>query len=186
MSSKISALPLEIAPTGLEQTVVAVDGANKRVTINAINSLVTKTSLGLSAVDNTRDMDKPISTSTANALTGKANSVHAHAMSDVAGLVNYISDQIAALSATLSATGHTHQIVEVVGLVTQLADKASVSSLQTLSQIVTDLNTAVQSKANIGHTHTTAEIQGLSTFVDNSINTALSALSIVTVGTVEW
>ena len=48
------------------------DGSSAK-TIN-----VTKSSIGLSNVDNTSDANKPISTATQNALNGKANSNHTH------------------------------------------------------------------------------------------------------------
>jgi len=42
-----------------------------------------KTAVGLANVDNTSDLDKPISTATATALSGKANTAHVHALSDL-------------------------------------------------------------------------------------------------------
>ena len=45
-----------------------------------------KADVGLSNVDNTSDLNKPISTATQSALDGKANSVHSHSISDVTGL----------------------------------------------------------------------------------------------------
>lgn len=47
---------------------------------------VNKTQVGLSNVDNTSDANKPVSTATATALSGKANTVHTHVISDVTGL----------------------------------------------------------------------------------------------------
>ena len=43
--------------------------------------------IGLPAVDNTSDAEKPVSTATAAALANKAAAVHVHAMSDVTGLL---------------------------------------------------------------------------------------------------
>ena len=42
-----------------------------------------KTAVGLSNVDNTSDLNKPISTATQTALNGKANTAHVHALSDL-------------------------------------------------------------------------------------------------------
>ena len=47
---------------------------------------VNKTQVGLSNVDNTSDLSKPISTATQTALNGKANTSHTHAPADVTGL----------------------------------------------------------------------------------------------------
>ena len=43
-----------------------------------------KTAVGLANVDNTSDANKPISTATQTALTGKASSTHTHAAADIA------------------------------------------------------------------------------------------------------
>ncbi len=45
--------------------------------------VVTKAQVGLGNADNTSDADKPISTLTATALSGKAATVHTHALSDI-------------------------------------------------------------------------------------------------------
>ena len=42
-----------------------------------------KTAVGLANVDNTSDLNKPISTATQTALNGKANTAHVHALSDL-------------------------------------------------------------------------------------------------------
>ncbi len=48
--------------------------------------VLTKGDVGLSNVDNTSDVDKPVSTATQTALDGKANTTHTHAVADVTGL----------------------------------------------------------------------------------------------------
>lgn len=48
--------------------------------------VVTKADVGLSSVDNTSDLDKPVSTATQTALDDKADDGHAHAISDVTDL----------------------------------------------------------------------------------------------------
>jgi hypothetical protein len=47
---------------------------------------VTAAGIGLGSVNNTSDLNKPISTATQAALDGKAAIVHTHAISDVTGL----------------------------------------------------------------------------------------------------
>lgn len=47
---------------------------------------LSKTDVGLANVDNTTDLNKPISTATQNALNNKASSTHFHIISDITGL----------------------------------------------------------------------------------------------------
>jgi Phage tail repeat like len=168
-SKKISEFLMLTTPTGLEQTIVAIGGVNHRVTLNAIKSLITKNDLGLAFVNNTSDADKPISTATQAALMGKSNMGHTHAMTDVSGLVQYITDQLNTLASTLSAAGHTHQLTEIVGLVTALADKASVTDLNSLAAVVSNINTALATKAAVVHSHGTSSITGLDLYVASQI-----------------
>jgi hypothetical protein len=48
---------------------------------------VTKTQVGLGNVDNTSDVNKPVSTAQQTALDGKANTSHTHGQADITGLV---------------------------------------------------------------------------------------------------
>ena len=50
-----------------------------------------RTNLGLGSVDNTADLDKPISTATQTALNGKAPTGHTHAVGDISGLATVAS-----------------------------------------------------------------------------------------------
>lgn len=71
--------------SGNELIVVRKDGLTKKY--NAVLK-PTKSTVGLGNVDNTSDVNKPISNATAAALAGKANSQHSHSIEDVAGLQN--------------------------------------------------------------------------------------------------
>ncbi len=62
--------------------------------------VLAKADVGLGNVDNTTDLNKPISTATQTALNGKANTAHTHAISDVTGL----AAGLAALAALAGAT----------------------------------------------------------------------------------
>jgi hypothetical protein len=168
-SKKISEFLMLMSPTGLEQTVVAIGGVNHRVTLNAIKSLITKNDLGLELVNNTSDVDKPVSTAVQAALAGKSNMGHTHAMADVPGLVQYITDQLTILASTLSAAGHAHQLTEIVGLIDALAGKASVIDLNNLATVVSNINTALASKAPLVHTHSPSNITGLDLYVASQI-----------------
>lgn len=68
---------LDSVSTGAAVTSVA--GRSGAVTL-------AKADVGLGNVDNTSDANKPVSTATATALSGKAATIHAHAVSDVTGL----------------------------------------------------------------------------------------------------
>ena len=52
--------------------------------------------MGLSNVDNTSDLSKPISTATQTALNGKANTTHTHALSQVTGLQTALDSKASA------------------------------------------------------------------------------------------
>jgi hypothetical protein len=82
---------------------------------------LTKADVGLGNVDNTSDANKPVSTATQTALSGKANLVHQHIVGDVTGLQ-------AALDAK-ATTAHQHAIADVTSLQAALDAKAASSSL---------------------------------------------------------
>lgn len=77
-------------PGGTELVPVVISGTNKRSTLNAIKSWIvgslTKSSVGLSSVDNTSDAGKPISTATATALALKEALANKNAVNGYAGL----------------------------------------------------------------------------------------------------
>lgn len=87
--------------------------------------VVTKTQVGLGSVDNTADVDKPVSTAVGTALAGKAELVHTHTITDVTGLQAELD--------TKSDTTHNHdtayapimQAVPEGGLTGQALTKAS-------------------------------------------------------------
>lgn len=58
--------------------------------------VATKADVGLGNVDNTADVNKPVSGPQQAALDGKANSVHTHAPADITALVEFIQDTVAA------------------------------------------------------------------------------------------
>lgn len=68
MASPISKFPELNLLLGEEFTVVAFKGNNYKVRIDRLGSFISKDTLGLSNVDNTSDLDKPISKATQDAL----------------------------------------------------------------------------------------------------------------------
>ncbi|HHA2886099.1 TPA: tail fiber domain-containing protein [Stenotrophomonas maltophilia] len=79
----------------------------------------TKAQVGLDKVDNTADLDKPISTATQTALDGKAAASHSHTIANVTGLQAALDGKAAA--------SHSHAIANVTGLQAALDAKANLS-----------------------------------------------------------
>lgn len=89
---------------GIADTTVLVSDSDLATALGAIDypvdSVAGKTGavtlvkgdVGLGNVDNTSDLNKPISTATQTALNGKANTSHTHTESDVTNLVSDLSD----------------------------------------------------------------------------------------------
>lgn len=91
-----------------------------------------KSAVGLSAVDNTSDLNKPISTATQDALNLKANSVHTHTFNDITNLSLFTGFDSRYYTKTeqttlFAAKVHTHEISEINGLQTQLDLKVNYS-----------------------------------------------------------
>ena len=112
MSSKISALVelLRDQVSGNEEAVLAIGGTNKKIKISTLLSLIpnpTAESLGLGYVDNTRDIDKPVSKATQQALLGKASLVHRHTIASVDKLQETLDSK--------SDVGHKHTVDEITG-----------------------------------------------------------------------
>ena len=82
---------LEVGPTR------SVAGKTGAVTL-------AKADVGLGDVDNTSDAAKPISTATQNALNGKANTSHSHAVADVTGLQTTLDGKAPLASPALNGT----------------------------------------------------------------------------------
>ena len=93
-----------------------------------------KGEVGLSNVDNTSDMAKPVSTATATALAGKANTTHTHSISNVTGLQTALNGKQAAGS--YAAASHTHTIANVSGLQGALDAKANSTNPSISGQII--------------------------------------------------
>ncbi|MBA0381030.1 shufflon system plasmid conjugative transfer pilus tip adhesin PilV [Stenotrophomonas maltophilia] len=82
----------------------------------------TKAQVGLDKVDNTADLDKPVSTAVQAALDGKAAASHTHTIANVTGLQTALDGK--------AASSHTHTIANVSGLQGALDAKANSTSAQ--------------------------------------------------------
>lgn len=77
--NKFTVGSLKVADSStLGQVLTAIDNLG-----NAAWQAITKSTVGLSNVDNTSDAAKPISTATQTALNGKANTAHTHSIADL-------------------------------------------------------------------------------------------------------
>jgi len=85
------------------------------------NVTLNKGDVGLSNVDNTSDLNKPISTATQSALDGKASLTHQHVVGDITNLQNILDGKQP--SGNYSIVGHNHSINDVTGLQTALDNK---------------------------------------------------------------
>ena len=88
------------------------DGADTILEVGPVRAVAGKTGavtlakadVGLGDVDNTSDAAKPISTATQNALNGKANTSHSHAVADVTGLQTTLDGKAPLASPALTGT----------------------------------------------------------------------------------
>lgn len=111
-----------------------------------------KADVGLSSADNTSDTAKPISIATQSALDGKANTLHNHAIADVANLQTSLDAK--APLASPAFTGTPTAPTQVQGNnSTRIATTAYVDTLGS-------------GKANITHGHVIADVTGLQTALD--------------------
>jgi len=100
-----------------------------------------KADVGLGNVDNTSDLNKPVSTATQTALDGKAASSHTHAIADVTNLQTTLDGK--------AASSHTHPISAVTNLQSALDGKAASSHSHAIAD-VTGLQTALDGKQASG------------------------------------
>lgn len=139
---------------------------------------VTKAHVGLGNVDNTSDLNKPISTATQTALNGKANTTHTHTKSQITDL-GAASETVAGL-VELATTAEASTGTDTARAVTPAGVKAALdalvgaapSLLNTLDEIAaalgddpnfaTTMTTALAGKASTTHGHalTDASITG--------------------------
>lgn len=198
-AKKISQLDEITTLTGNEEVPVAHEGQNFKFKIHAIKSIVTKSDVGLSNVDNTSDLQKPVSNAVQSALNGKANNGHGHSITDVANLSTTLAQK--------ADLHHDHAITEVTGLQGELDNRALLSHEHMLSELpevqqalsqkaalshnhnatdITGLQTLLNSKADVNHTHQATDIVGLQTEIETIIANSNLGLGDVSVDKLEW
>ena len=155
---RISQLENLLQPTGAEEVPVSYQGNNYKVRLDSVKFFINKTDLGLNNVDNTSDLEKPISNATATALLGKADTNHNHALADIDGLTDVISQKANIV--------HEHEILDVNGLTAALDGKAAIDHGHSLASLP-EVGQALTQKADVNHTHDIANINGLQDGLNN-------------------
>ena len=123
------------------QFLVVYQGRNYRMGLGDMLSIVdqpTKEDLGLGNVDNTSDLDKPLSNATIEALDGKANKNHGHSIGAISQLQESLDNK--------ASKNHTHPMMDIEGIQDALNSKANQSEITRLESEITD-------KASIDHSH---------------------------------
>lgn len=116
---------------GDEQIPIATGStATNKILLKDIGTFLAKdkTSLGLNKVDNTADIDKPVSTATETELGKKADKSHSHQMTEITGL----SD---ALTGKAEST-HTHLAASVTDLATAVGTVLSDKKIEPATVIL--------------------------------------------------
>ena len=195
-NKKISQLEAIPNLVGNEDLLIASNNTNYRIKTRRLadalgSSLINKAALGLNNVDNTSDLNKPVSSAMQLALNAKSDTVHTHLITSIDTLQTTLDDL--ANTADKANTVHSHTVGDVTNLTQALLDKANVADLPSKADIghshaivdVTGLEAAlldkasvslVASKADIGHTHPEADITGLTAALADKANLADVAL----------
>jgi len=115
------------ADAAAASAVTAASEADAAAASAAALGSLTKSDVGLGNVDNTSDANKPISSATATALSGKAATSHAHIIGNVTGLQTALDGKALA--------SHTHIIGDVTGLQDALDGKAASSHAHSIANV---------------------------------------------------
>jgi len=83
MGVKISLMPELNVLTGTEIVPVVYNGTNNTFKLDTLLALFTKSRIGLDQVDNTSDIDKPVSAATQLILDTKSHIGHLHNSTDI-------------------------------------------------------------------------------------------------------
>jgi len=151
----VTGKPATFAPSAHTHAASAISDSTAagRTLLTAVDSAAQRTALALGNVDNTSDVNKPVSSATQTALNGKANTAHGHIIADVTGLQTALDGK--QVAGSYAAAVHTHVIGDTTGL-----------------------QTALDGKAATLHTHAIADITGLQTLLDDANGTKLNQATI--------
>ena len=203
--SELASPPSPISFTLSLPAVSIEEGKNYLIKIKDILGLIDKAELQLDQVDNTSDLQKPISLAVEAALADKASTVHRHVFGDIEGLEEHIANHatdhmhpMTAINGLLDAlagksdVGHGHDVSEISGLVDLLAGKADQFHIHSFNDIngavetIQSMWASINGKADRVHTHTASDITDFNDTVKNVITSELDNIVVVDVGTMEW
>lgn len=164
----------------------------------------TKSDVGLGNVDNTSDVNKPISTATQTALDAKASSTHTHTASQISdatttGRAVVTATDAAAARAAIGA-GSSNLTIGTTSTTAKAGDYAPTKADLGLSNVdntsdaskpissatqtalnakasSTDLTAGLATKANTSHTHAIADVTNLQTTLDQKAPLASPAFT---------
>lgn len=133
---------------------------------------IDKTTVGLNNVDNTSDLDKPISTAVQGALDGKQSSLTSVQLSAVnSGIdstkVSTYDGYATTIASKADASDVTALQTTVEQHTTQIADKANSADVYTKTEVDAKLETVTIDESNLVHKTENEEIAGVKTFKDS-------------------
>lgn len=154
--------------------------------LSKLKTFITKQDVGLGNVNNTSDIDKPISILTQQALNGKANISHTHNYSDVENLNTYIDslvdpkltwNNIKEKPLQFIPVAHSHEVSDINQLNTLLASKSDVSHSHSPEDLEINvkvvMNPVLDDYARLKHNHTSAHITDFSSAVIATVQPSL-------------
>jgi len=147
---------VEISPS----EVTSVAGKTGAVTL-------VKADVGLSNVDNTSDLNKPISTATQTALDGKANTSHTHTASNVTDFNEAAQDAVGTILTDSTEIDFTYN--DATPSITASIVAGSIDETKLDASVNASLDLA-DTASQPGHTHTIANVTGLQTALDNKLD----------------
>lgn len=172
--------------------VISYDDNSDSLVIDAINIPQSKNDLGLGNVDNTSDIDKPVSVSQANAdiaiqqlaasdasvkmesakeySTQRSNHVGTQSIDTIDNLNSTIQDINLQLESLLVAEDNIISVNGQIGEVVLTKDDIGLNNVDNTSDASKPVSSATQAalnlKSNIGHDHTISNISGLQSALD--------------------
>jgi hypothetical protein len=186
---KVSEMDLLQSLSGSETIMIITGGKNYRTTLNRFKSILTKQDVGLNNVDNTSDLDKPVSTETQQRLDQKANQTALQTLSsDVSDLRNktVLLDFSSITDKRLTLNGQGSHLIDSFTLsdTSSVSYKVSVTSTGEPSSLIhIDLTTDGQNvffKQQGDDLVDNIEVNLIGGIVEVFYNTATSAVRIVT------
>ena len=164
----------------------------------------TASEIGLGNVDNTADIDKPISTATQTALDGKADTVHTHTVSDITDMPAYLTQETdptvpawaksknkptyTADEVGAAEKNHTHNMSDITDMPewtkaeskpAYTASEVGLGNVDNTADIDKPISTATQTaldgKSDTGHTHTVSDITDMPAYLTQETDPTVPA-----------